>query len=342
MCVKNTSGKSKIGHRRKRREKRTENKYENAYENVYENIYEKHKKSEKGEKMCRSGRREHWSRRPPHDTIMSSTAPGRIEVTCLQSSPSLAERRKEIAGNTNTGLIKVIAVFFMLIDHAAILFFQNATFYTEMRLLGRIAMPLFCWGCAVGCVYTHNIPIYGLRVLLAGILIQLPYMPVMGHDWTYLNVFFPLSLGIFAVGGIRLGKGALRVLIPVACLLIPDAVQALFGAKMDYSWKGALLVICLYLCRGDRKLLATVFFVFCLFWGASSQKITSFLGFSFSFVTDRFSVIADILRLQAWAILALPLILISPRYGFKVPKWVSYLIYPAHLLLLWGIGRVVG
>ncbi len=258
----------------------------------------------------------------------------------MQSSsviPSIPGRREEIAGNTCTGLIKIIAVFFMLIDHSAILFFKSSVWYTDLRLLGRIALPLFAWGCVLGCVYTRSIWRYALRVLLCGFLFQFLYMPVMGHDWTYLNIFFGLSLGILAVGGLREKEPVLRILIPVLCLLLPDAVSALFGASIDYSWKGVLLVVCLYLCRGDRRALAAMFFVFCLFWGSSTQRITSFFGLSLAPLSDFGTLFPSILRLQTGALLALPVILYRPSFSFRVPKWVSYLIYPAHLILLGGI-----
>ena len=257
----------------------------------------------------------------------------------MQSSSPCAAR-DEIAGNTCTGLVKIAAVFFMLIDHAAILLFRNAPFYNEMRLFGRISLPLFAWGCAVGCVYTRSIPRYALRVLFGGFVFQWLYMPVMNHNWTYLNIFFPLSLGIAAVGGIRLGKGAFRVLIPAACLIVPDLVSALTGASMDYTWKPVLLIVCLYLARGDRTLLSVVFFVFCLFWGTSSSQVNSFFGIPLDFI-NRSSLFRSILRLQGCAILALPLMLWHPPFSFRIPKWLSYLIYPAHLVLLWGIGQIV-
>ncbi len=260
----------------------------------------------------------------------------------MDATPNALPRREEIAGNTCTGLVKIIAVVFMLVDHSAILFFKSSPYYTEMRLLGRIALPLFAWGCAVGCVYTRNILLYCLRVLVAGVLIQFPYMPVMNHDWTYLNIFFPLSLGIFAVAGIRLGKGILRVLVPAACLFVPLAVSALTGAYMDYSWRAVFLVVLLYLCRGDRKALSAAFFAFCIYWGASSQKITSLFGFSITEITDRVYILTDLARLQACAFLALPVMLLRPGFSFRVPKWISYLIYPAHLGILWIVKQYLG
>ena len=253
-------------------------------------------------------------------------------------SPSPSIVRDEIAGNTCTGLVKLAAVFFMLIDHAAILLFRNAPFYNEMRLFGRIALPLFAWGCAVGCVYTRSIPRYALRVLFGGFVFQWLYIPVMNHGWNYINIFFPLSLGIAAVGGIRLGKGAVRVLVPALCLLVPDIVSVLTGASMDYTWRPVLLIVCLYLARGNRLMLSLVFSVFCLYWGTSSAQVNSFFGISLEFV-NRFSLFKSILHLQACAVFALPLILWRPPFSFRIPKWLSYLLYPAHLLFLWGIGQ---
>ncbi len=262
----------------------------------------------------------------------------------MQSSPAsgpLSPRQPEIAGNACTGLVKIIAVFFMLIDHSAILFFRDAPFYTEMRLLGRIALPLFAWGCAVGCVYTRNIRLYALRVALAGFAYQFLYMPVMHHDWSYLNIFFTLALGITAVAGIREGAGPVKVLVPAGCLLVPDLLSAFLGTVPDYSWKGVLLVICLYLCRRDRAVLSVMFTVFCLYWGSASSKVTSLFGLSLAPLTD-LSLFGALFRLQGCALLALPVILWRPAFTFRIPKWISYAIYPAHLVLLWGIGQCLG
>ena len=51
------------------------------------------------------------------------------------------------AGNTATGLLKLIALLFMLIDHSGKVLFNNCT---EMRILGRIAFPIYVWCMIVG------------------------------------------------------------------------------------------------------------------------------------------------------------------------------------------------
>ena len=61
----------------------------------------------------------------------------------------------KLSGNTNTGLLKVIALVFMFIDHAGKMCFPGML---EMRILGRIAFPLYCWCLVVGASHTHSFP----------------------------------------------------------------------------------------------------------------------------------------------------------------------------------------
>ena len=250
--------------------------------------------------------------------------------------------RKSIAGNTNSGAIKLIAVFFMLIDHAAILFFKNQPFYNDMRLLGRIAMPLFCWGLVLGSEYTHNILLYTLRVLLAAVIIQVPYMPVMHHDLTYLNVFFTLSLGLFGLAGIRIRRYGSQIWAPILALMVPLLLQFIPGSvQVDYGWKGVALILCLYACRHSQGAIAALMCAFCLYWGASSSTVTEIFGIKISYPSAFNSMLSSVFRLQFFAILSLPVMLYPSKHSLHIPPLVSYLIYPAHLLLFYLIGLIV-
>ncbi len=249
---------------------------------------------------------------------------------------------EQIAGNTNTGVIKLIAVFFMLIDHAAILFFKNAPFYTEMRLLGRIAMPLFAWGIVVGSQYTRNILLYAVRVLAAAFLIQFLYMPVMHHNWQYLSIFFTLALGLFGLAGIRLRKAGSQIWAPVLVLLVPFLLSMLPAAvQIDYGWKGVALILCLYACRHHRGAIAAMMCFFCLFWGMSSASVTTLFGATIRYPNAFSSLLGYVFRLQFFAILSLPVILYPSKHSLHIPRWASYAIYPAHLVLLYLIGLAV-
>ena len=55
--------------------------------------------------------------------------------------------------NRDTSLLKLIAMVTMLIDHAGKILFPQLSF---MRVVGRLAFPLYAYCIAVGCVYTRN------------------------------------------------------------------------------------------------------------------------------------------------------------------------------------------
>ena len=108
------------------------------------------------------------------------------------------KKNMELAGNQDTSLLKVIALVLMLIDHTAIVLFRNME---EMRIIGRMAFPIYAWCLVVGSVKTKNIWRYGLRLLLTGLASQPLYMMALSHGWTDLNILFSLCLGLVAIGG---------------------------------------------------------------------------------------------------------------------------------------------
>ena len=57
------------------------------------------------------------------------------------------------APNTDHGLIQVVAIVTMVIDHVGAIFFPGLMF---LRVIGRIAFPLFCWGIAVVAARKKN------------------------------------------------------------------------------------------------------------------------------------------------------------------------------------------
>ena len=90
--------------------------------------------------------------------------------------------------NTDTNFLKLVAIISMLIDHLGARVFPE---YGEMRIIGRIAFPVFAYCITVGCVYTKNIFKYALRMGIMAILVQPLYATAMGHapkmafDWAH-------------------------------------------------------------------------------------------------------------------------------------------------------------
>lgn len=237
---------------------------------------------------------------------------------------------RAIGGNPNTGLLKVIALIFMFIDHAGKMCFPDVF---EMRILGRIAFPLYCWCLVMGAQHTRSFPKYLGRLALIGLISQPLYMAALNHPWSKANIFLTLIVALLGLWGMREKKLLSHIWAPVLALMLAHLLS------VDYGWKGVLLVFLLWGVRSSRAGIAAVMIAFCLFWGASSTTVTKFFTLSFAGIsrTTFGGLITPFLRLQGLAILALPLMLLHLPGRIRLPKWAGYALYPAHLVVLIGM-----
>ena len=242
--------------------------------------------------------------------------------------------------NSDAGLLKAVAMITMLIDHVGAIFFPGVI---ELRVIGRIAFPLFCWGVAAGSVHTKSLPKYALRLLIGGLIAQPFYMLALNHSINEWNVMATLLLGLLAIAGIRKKVWFSHIWAPLICLSLA-AVQ-----QMDYGWRGVLLIILMYLARRSRGALAALMVSFCLYWGAGSSEVTRLFGAQIKPQPDLsnpfypvVSMVFSMVRLQALAILSLPFMAFQTNTGIRVPRWLGYSMYPGHLLILWLIKLAVG
>ena len=239
------------------------------------------------------------------------------------------------AGNTATTWLKIIALVFMFIDHAGKMCFPNIP---EMRILGRIAFPIYAWCMIVGFHYTRSVPKYLLRILITGLVSQPLYMLALNHTWKQPNIFLTLFLGLCALWGIREKKYLSQIWAPAA------AMAAAILASADYGWRGVLLFIMLYAVQESRPGIAAVMVSYFLFWGSSYSITKSLFGLPINM--DALPAVLSqplsaFLRMETYALLALPFILIPFKKDLKLPRWVGYALYPAHLAALYALEQLM-
>ncbi len=292
-----------------------------------------------------------------------------MSMTVISPNASApAEKRRIPAGNTATGWLKVIALLFMFIDHSGKVLFGDVE---EMRVLGRIAFPLYLWCMVVGFQRTRSVPRYLLRILVVGLVSQplylfaLDYEPHLstlamnvveplssvfrGNGGSFLpallqvlnrvflakpNIFLTLFLGLCALWGIREKKYLSHLWAPAAALCLAIVLNA------DYGWKGVAVLIMIYAVRDSRPGIAAVMIAFFLYWGTSYPVITSLFGLDLhtSHLPKALdwlgTLIKAVLRKETLALLGLPLILIRFPWDLKMPRWLGYALYPGHLAFL--------
>ena len=248
---------------------------------------------------------------------------------------SILPRSGTPAGNTATVWLKIIALVFMFIDHAGKMLFPAIP---EMRILGRIAFPIYVWCMIVGFHYTRSVPKYLLRVLVVGIISQPLYMLALNHTWNQPNVFLTLFLGLCALWGIREKKYFSHLWAPAATLILAIVLG------VDYGWKGVALFILLYAVQNSRPGIAAVMIAFFLFWGSSFSVTRSLFGMALNLnaLPNWLSqLLSPFLRLETYALLGLPFILVRFRKDLKLPRWLGYVLYPAHLAILYILEQII-
>ena len=245
----------------------------------------------------------------------------------------------EVALNRDTNLLKLVAMLTMLCDHAGKMLFPQ---YPVMRIIGRIAFPIYAYCLAAGCVYTRNPLNYLKRIVLLALICQPLYAVSMGHSvqqmyavsfaeqplkavwnfyiysWNKPSILVALSFGLILIWTIRERQLVVTAAVFILCWLIQG--------KLDYGMRGIVLMLLFYLFCSRRWLSLPCVLAFMLWWGMRSSGYNLF-GVSFG--------------IQTFAILALPLIYIRTNSGLKLPKWLFYGFYPAHLILIYLLDHFV-
>lgn len=210
-------------------------------------------------------------------------------------------------------VLKWIAVLTMVIDHVGAILFPDQIW---MRVIGRVAFPIYAYCLAEGFRYTSDCRRYLGRLALFAILSEIPFdLAFYGVPFSFAhqNVFFTLTLGLILLWVLERCREQL-LLCAGAFAVLCFLAQAL---HMDYGAGGLLMVFAFYLAQ---------------------QGASPWIGWGIFVFINLFGYAGGV---QWAAILALlPIGLYSGKAGKKKQRFF-YWIYPLHLLLLWVIEKYI-
>ena len=205
--------------------------------------------------------------------------------------------------------LKWIAIITMIIDHVGAALYPQ---HLILRIIGRIAFPIFCFLLVEGAIHTHNIRRYEGRLLGFALISELPFDLVFYGKGTieHQNVFFTLLIGLLMLDIMERKK---NTIYPFLALL-----GAIFLAEIlsvDYGAGGILFILCFYLLYERRVLKQAVFIgMNVLYFGVGVQ---AYAGLA-----------------------AIPMLLYNGKRGRRM-KYLFYVIYPLHLLILYLIIKFI-
>lgn len=233
-------------------------------------------------------------------------------------------------------MLQMIAVIAMVIDHLAY-FAPVASVYYIMKFIGRVAIVIMCYFVAEGFYKTENIGKYILRMAIFAAISQIPYYLYMRwgaipQNFNTLvvdifhnrNVIFTLLLGLILLTILKSDYNLVIKIIAIFATLR-------LSKYSDWSYWAILWVVGFGLLFGSKKKqIIWLIAVLVLRLILSAWQVMSVLLATKEISYD---------HIYSWlagfggfiAVLLLPLY--NGRRG-NAPKWLWYVFYPAHLLLL--------
>ena len=137
-----------------------------------------------------------------------------------------------------------------------------------LRFTGRLAFPIFCFLLVEGFVHTHNVKGYLGRLVLFGLLSEIPFDLAFFRtpfDPSAQNVYWTLALGVLAMAGLKRFEKENGLPGWQGLVWAGGCAALALAANTDYSASGVLIICALYLTRADRKrqcLAGAVLFLF--------------------------------------------------------------------------------
>ena len=209
----------------------------------------------------------------------------------------------------------------MCVDHAGLALFPSVGAF---RCIGRPAFPLYCFLLVQGFRHTRDLRAYARRLLLLACVSEIPFdlavnlstnSILKGHvlEFTSQNVFFTLAIGMIVLTvleGLRVLQidTILKTILIVGVTALGAALA--YALHTDYGAIGVLAICAAYGFRNQKKELQMA--VPCI--------VLSVLNMS------ELCALADAGIVHFY----------NGKRGLKL-KWVFYIFYPLHLLILAGI-----
>ena len=230
----------------------------------------------------------------------------------------------------NSNHLKMIAIIAMTIDHFADLIYPGfpanpvAIF---LHIVGRLTAPIMWFFICEGYHYTRDRKKYALRLFIFAIVSHFAYCFAFGINFipfrtgifNQTSVMYPLFVAVLVLW-LQDAEGVKKWLKHIIIFVL---IWSAFPA--DWSCVAVLAILGMYKNRGNLKKQMLIMMMWTIVYATVS----------FFFVNKVYGII------QPFVILVYPLLkqYNGERGKAKWTKWLFYIYYPAHLVVL-GILRI--
>lgn len=219
--------------------------------------------------------------------------------------------KRRLSGNA----LKILAMIFMTCDHVAVELLPDWDF---LRMIGRLAMPIYAYMIAEGCRFTHDRKKYLWRLSSLALLCQVVYFFAVGSLYQCILVTF--SLSVCLIWALETSPKSWGLLVFLASAFLCEGLPALLKGTdfaVDYGIVGVCLPALVYLGRTREEKL---------------------LGFTLGLIL----LALQYGGIQWFGLGAVPLLMLYSGERGKLPIGrLFYFYYPAHLVVIYGLSLLL-
>lgn len=232
--------------------------------------------------------------------------------------------------------LKILALITMTVDHIGVVLLPQ---YLVLRIIGRLTYPIFAYMIAEGCFYTRDKRRYLGGIFALGAVCQLGFL--IATDSLEQSILTSFVLAIVTIYALQLADKR-RDVLGVAAVVGAFALDVfvalglpvlLMGTdfSIDYGFWGIFLPVFCYLPR--------IFFKDAL----DKQRLRLMLACA------AVGIVLVCIQMNAWmggiqwfSLCALvPLACYNGKRGTWRLKYLFYIYYPMHLVLIWGVAALL-
>ena len=218
-------------------------------------------------------------------------------------------------------MLKLFALIVMTIDHVGAYLLPEVT---ELRIIGRLALPIYAWMIAEGCFYTKS----RLRYLLviAGVAVVMQVVEYIFNQSLQQCILVTFTLSILLIYCVDLASkkqnfltillmGVVFCGVVYVCELLPGDIPTT-DFSIDYGLMGVLLPVMIFIGRNKSEKL-----ILCAA-GLIALAMTNWL---------QWYALPSLLLLAFY----------SGKKGKMQLKYLFYIYYPLHLVVIYAVGLLL-
>ena len=205
---------------------------------------------------------------------------------------------------SNVDVLKLLGVLTMLMDHIGFGLFPQ---YPLLRMIGRLAFPIFAYEVSEGYVRTHDVAEYEKRLFFFALIAQIPYFLLFKKCEG--DTLFTLLFSVLIIETFQCKQYSQGLMVVGLAWVIP----------LDYGWIGVAMPILFYVGRDN----------------AAFTCVSQVLAISLLAITLNWP-----LEFAAYVSVLLALWFHKHKLEIRFSKWFFYGFYPVHLVILVLLKRV--